>query len=30
MPIRPLGKDWRQSSREDREASILADESASA
>src|SRR5215203_5578772 len=26
MPIHPLGKDWRQSLREDREAFILADE----
>ncbi len=26
MPIHPLGKDWRQSLREDREAYILADE----
>src|SRR6202453_5501207 len=25
MPIHPLGKDWRQSLREDREASLLAD-----
>ena len=26
MPIHPLGKDWRQSLREDRDAFILADE----
>ena len=26
MPIHPLGKDWRQSLKEDREAFILADE----
>ena len=26
MPIHPLGKDWRTSLREDREAFILADE----
>ena len=26
MPIHPLGKDWRQSLREDREAFLLADE----
>ena len=26
MPIHPVGKDWRQSLREDREAFILADE----
>ena len=26
MPIHPLGKDWRQCLREDREAFVLADE----